>query len=120
MLRGKPTIRGLRLSVQSVLELLASGMTFDEVLADYPDLQRDDLLDALEYGALAGGRAAAVSVRIVKVHVDAQSPVRLCDFLVRLGRDAVHVSALPGGNRTFSDLRSTLVPIGRSAWWRSP
>ncbi|OLP01583.1 hypothetical protein BVU76_14890 [Mycolicibacterium porcinum] len=55
MLHGKPAIRGLRISVQSVLELLASGMTFDEVLADYPDLQRDDLLAALEYGALASG-----------------------------------------------------------------
>lgn len=55
VMHGKPTIRGLRLSVQSVLELLASGMSFDEVLADYPDLQRDDLLAALEYGALAAG-----------------------------------------------------------------
>ncbi|CAN5337719.1 DUF433 domain-containing protein [soil metagenome] len=55
VLHGKPAIRGTRLSVQSVLELLASGMSFDEVLADYPDLQRDDLLAALEYGALVAG-----------------------------------------------------------------
>jgi len=55
VLHGKPAIRGLRLSVQSVLELLASGMSFDEVLADYPDLQREDLLAALEYGALVTG-----------------------------------------------------------------
>ena len=55
LLHGKPAIRGLRISVQSVLELLASGMTFDEVLADYPDLQREDLLAALEYGALTSG-----------------------------------------------------------------
>lgn len=41
--------------MQSVLELLASGMSFDEVLADYPDLPRDDLLAALEYGALVAG-----------------------------------------------------------------
>jgi uncharacterized protein (DUF433 family) len=54
-LHGKPAIRGLRISVQAVLELLASGMTFDEVLADYPDLTREDLLAALEYGALASG-----------------------------------------------------------------
>jgi uncharacterized protein (DUF433 family) len=41
-----------------LLELLASGMTVDEVLADYPDLERDDLFAALEYEALTvgGGR----------------------------------------------------------------
>ncbi len=55
VLHGKPSIRGMRISVQSVLELLASGMSFDEVLADYPDLEREDLLAALEYGALAAG-----------------------------------------------------------------
>lgn len=55
LLHGKPAIRGLRFSVQFVLELLASGMSFDEVLADYPDLQRDDLLAALESGALVAG-----------------------------------------------------------------
>ncbi|MBX7433468.1 DUF433 domain-containing protein [Mycobacterium sp. Y57] len=57
ILHGKPTIRGMRVSVQSVLELLAAGMTFDEVLADYPYLEREDLLAALVYGAAAtGGR----------------------------------------------------------------
>lgn len=43
---GQPTIRGLRYTVESVLELLAAGMTIDEVLADYPDLERDDILAA--------------------------------------------------------------------------
>jgi uncharacterized protein (DUF433 family) len=38
-----------------ILELLASGMSNAEVLADYPDLEHDDLLAALEYGALAAG-----------------------------------------------------------------
>jgi uncharacterized protein (DUF433 family) len=36
-------------------ELLASGMTIDEVLEDHPDLERDDLLAALEFGALTAG-----------------------------------------------------------------
>jgi uncharacterized protein (DUF433 family) len=53
---GQPTIRGLRYTVESVLELLAAGMTVDEVLADYPDLERDDILAALEFGARAAGR----------------------------------------------------------------
>lgn len=52
---GQPTVRGLRYPVEFLLELLSSGMTMEEVLADYPDLQRDDLLAALEFGALAAG-----------------------------------------------------------------
>ena len=50
---GKPTVRGLRYPVEMLLELLASGMTIDEIVEDYPDLERDDLLAALEFGALA-------------------------------------------------------------------
>lgn len=50
---GKPVVRGLRYPVDSLLELLASGMTIDEILADYPDLEREDLLAALEFGARA-------------------------------------------------------------------
>jgi uncharacterized protein (DUF433 family) len=52
---GQPTVRGLRYSVEMLLELLASGMTIEEVLEDYADLERDDLLAALEFGALASG-----------------------------------------------------------------
>lgn len=52
---GQPTIRGLRYPVENLLELLASGMTIEQIIADYPDLERDDLLAALEFGALAAG-----------------------------------------------------------------
>jgi uncharacterized protein (DUF433 family) len=48
---GKPCIRGLRYPVESVLEWLAGGMTIEEVLADYADLERDDILAALAYAA---------------------------------------------------------------------
>lgn len=48
---GKPCIRGLRYPVESVLEWLASGMTTEEILADYEDLERDDILAALSYAA---------------------------------------------------------------------
>lgn len=48
---GKPCVRGLRYPVETLLELLSSGMTIDEVLADYEDLERDDLLAALAYAA---------------------------------------------------------------------
>jgi len=57
---GKPTIRGLRYPVENLLELLASGMTIDEVVADHPDLDRDDLLASLEYGALTSGMRQSV------------------------------------------------------------
>jgi uncharacterized protein (DUF433 family) len=46
---GKPTIRGLRYTVEAILELLSSGMTIDEILADYEDLQREDILAVLDY-----------------------------------------------------------------------
>jgi uncharacterized protein (DUF433 family) len=48
---GKPCVRGLRYPVETLLELLSSGMTVDEILADYEDLERDDLLAALAYAA---------------------------------------------------------------------
>ncbi len=48
---GKPTIRGLRYPVETMLELLSSGMTQDEILADYPDLETDDLRACIAYAA---------------------------------------------------------------------
>lgn len=44
---GKPCIRGLRYPVEFLLELLSSGMTHDEILADYDDLEEDDILSVL-------------------------------------------------------------------------
>jgi uncharacterized protein (DUF433 family) len=52
---GQPTIRGLRYPVESLLELLASGMTIEQIIADHSELERDDLLAALEFGALTAG-----------------------------------------------------------------
>ncbi len=49
---GKPTIRGSRLMVTTILELLASDMTTEEVLADYPSLEREDIRACLQYAAL--------------------------------------------------------------------
>jgi uncharacterized protein (DUF433 family) len=48
---GKPCIRGLRYPVEFLLELLSSGMTAEQILADYPDLEADDLRAACAYGA---------------------------------------------------------------------
>lgn len=46
---GKPCIRGLRYPVEFLLELLSSGMSYDEILNDYPDLERDDIFAVLEF-----------------------------------------------------------------------
>jgi uncharacterized protein (DUF433 family) len=48
---GKPCIRGRRIWVSLVLDFLASGMTMEEILEDYPDLTRDDILACIAYGA---------------------------------------------------------------------
>jgi uncharacterized protein (DUF433 family) len=48
---GKPTIRGLRYPVDSMLDLMASGMSIEEIPEDYPDLEKDDLPACLEYAA---------------------------------------------------------------------
>lgn len=48
---GKPCIRGLRYPVESLLELLAGGMSVEQVLEDYEDLEREDILAALSYAA---------------------------------------------------------------------
>ena len=50
---GKPTIRGLRYPVEMILELLSAGMGSDEILADYEDLERDDILAAVQESKLA-------------------------------------------------------------------
>lgn len=48
---GKPCIRGLRYPVEFILELLSSGMEIDEILADYDDLEREDILAVLLFAA---------------------------------------------------------------------
>ena len=48
---GKPTVRGLRYPVEMLLELLSGGMSIDEILADYEDLEREDILATLAFAA---------------------------------------------------------------------
>jgi uncharacterized protein (DUF433 family) len=48
---GQPCIRGMRIRVIDILEMLAGGMTHQEILADYPDLEADDIRAALAYAA---------------------------------------------------------------------
>ena len=48
---GKPTIRGLRITVDQILKALASGISTDELLEDYPELEKEDIEAALLYAA---------------------------------------------------------------------
>lgn len=48
---GKPCVRGLRYPVEMILELLSAGMSVEDVLTDYEDLEREDILAVLAYAA---------------------------------------------------------------------
>jgi uncharacterized protein (DUF433 family) len=48
---GKPTIRGMRITVQDVLEYLAGGMTEEEILSDFPELTSEDIRACLAFAA---------------------------------------------------------------------
>ena len=56
-MRGLPSIRDTRVTVGAVLGQLATGASVDELLADYPYLEREDVLAALEYAAAAAAGA---------------------------------------------------------------
>ncbi|MBI2560874.1 MAG: DUF433 domain-containing protein [candidate division NC10 bacterium] len=68
---GKPCVRGLRITVSEVLEYLASGMTEDDILRDFPDLTRDDIRACL---AFAADRERKISIRAA--HTSARSVSR--------------------------------------------
>jgi uncharacterized protein (DUF433 family) len=57
---GQPTVRGLRFPVEKLVELLATGMSIEEIIEDHPDRERDDLLAALEFEALVSGQRRVV------------------------------------------------------------
>ncbi len=48
---GKPTIRGMRITVQDVLEYMAGGMTEEEIISDFPELTREDIRACLAFAA---------------------------------------------------------------------
>jgi uncharacterized protein (DUF433 family) len=48
---GRPCIRGMRMRVTDILQLLSADASYEEILTDYPDLEREDILAAIEYAA---------------------------------------------------------------------
>lgn len=63
---GKPCIRGTRIWVSLLLDQLAAGETFEDILRNYPQLKHEDLLAAIAYGAEAA-RERIIPVPVVKV-----------------------------------------------------
>jgi uncharacterized protein (DUF433 family) len=61
---GRPTVRGMRISVELILSLLAQGVPQAEILADYPDLEPDDVRACLAYAhsVIAGDTLEAVRI----------------------------------------------------------
>uniref|UniRef100_UPI00404AA791 DUF433 domain-containing protein n=1 Tax=Flavobacterium sp. TaxID=239 RepID=UPI00404AA791 len=52
MMHGKPIIRGMRWTVEMVLDLLSSGMSIQEIIEDHPELEKDDVLAVLQFAKL--------------------------------------------------------------------
>lgn len=48
---GRPCIRGMRIRVTDILDLLASGLSFEQILVELPDLRRDDIVAAIRYAS---------------------------------------------------------------------
>ena len=57
---GKACIRGMRITVGLIVNLIANGMTGDEIIADYPDLEPEDITQALRYAAWAAEDAISL------------------------------------------------------------
>ena len=59
---GKPTIRGMRITVDFVLKLLGDGYTAEDIVREYPELEKEDVYQAAKYGAwLASEKTAVVA-----------------------------------------------------------
>ena len=67
---GKACIRGMRVTVGMVVGQVGAGHSFDEILTDYPYLEREDIMQALRYARLAGRRTRGHAGRGMKLLVD--------------------------------------------------
>ena len=64
ILGGKACIRGMRISVSLIINLIANGMTFEEIIDEYPDLEMEDIQQALRYAAWATEDAVYIPVGV--------------------------------------------------------
>jgi uncharacterized protein (DUF433 family) len=62
MCEGKPTVRNLRITVDFILKLIGDGYTADEIINNYPELEKEDIYQAAKYGAwLASEKTIAIA-----------------------------------------------------------
>jgi uncharacterized protein (DUF433 family) len=64
ILAGKACIRGMRISVSLIVNLVANGMTVDEIIDDYPDLEPEDIRQALQYASWTAADSLYAPVRV--------------------------------------------------------
>jgi uncharacterized protein (DUF433 family) len=57
---GRPTVRGLRITVDFILKLLGEGYTADEIVREYPELEKEDVYQAAKYGAWLASEKTSV------------------------------------------------------------
>lgn len=65
MLGGKACIRGMRISVSLIVNLVANGLSTAEIIAEYPDLEPEDVRQALQYAAWAADDAMLAPVKVM-------------------------------------------------------
>jgi uncharacterized protein (DUF433 family) len=95
LLGGRATIRGLRISVAHVVNLVANGMTPQQIIVDLPDLDLVDVRQALGYAAaLAKDELHPLRAWFMRFLADAGVSPDTVAFLTRLGHDAIRVRAL--------------------------
>lgn len=63
ILAGKPVIKGTRISVEFILEMLSSGMSMKEILKEYPHLKKEDILSSLRYAVRALKKEEVISLQ---------------------------------------------------------
>jgi len=61
---GQATIRGMRITVSFILKLLGSGMTYEEILTAYPELEKDDILQAIQYASWLSNESIKPLIKI--------------------------------------------------------
>ncbi len=100
---GQPCIRGMRITVYDILSYLASGMTQEEILEDFPYLEKEDILAALAFAAEMGNQTmvAAWFITIIRLDMDSTPDgflldnmiaPRVCEFLLQILPQCSHVS----------------------------
>ena len=114
---GKPIIRDMRISAELVLSLLSQGVTPDELLDDYPELEPEDLRACIAYAhaVISGGTLAEISrQRFVKFLTDNCVGRRLVESLRRAGHDVLE--PILRCRRSYEDAR----PMARQGGQRAP